>query len=114
FFILRHIWNNLDQVELLEEIVNPVVDAYYRQNPEQRRFIGPTASLDELLAELQLIRELLTTGTELSDIQLFSQLKNLSEIKVALSALPGDTAARMVREVDQLLETVFASSKFGV
>ncbi len=114
FFILRHIWNNLDQVELLEEIVNPVVDAYYRQNPEQRRFIGPTASLDELLAELQLIRELLTTGTELSDIQLFSQLKNLSEIKVALTSLPGDTAARMVREVDQLLETVFASSKFGV
>ena len=114
FFILRHIWNNLDQVELLEEIVNPVVDAYYRQNPEQRRFIGPTTSLDELLAELQLIRELLTTGTELSDIQLFSQLKNLSEIKVALTSLPGDTAARMVREVDQLLETVFASSKFGV
>ena len=27
FFILRHIWNNLDQVELLEEIVNPVVDS---------------------------------------------------------------------------------------
>src|SRR5690349_4399657 len=23
FFVLRHIWNNLDQVELLEEIVNP-------------------------------------------------------------------------------------------
>src|SRR4029077_19475020 len=114
FFILRHIWNNLDQVELLEEIVNPVVDGYYREHPDERRFIGPSASLDDLLTELGLIRELLTSGAELSDIQLFSQLKNLNEIKVALAALPGDAAARMIREVDQLLETVFASSKFGL
>jgi MoxR-like ATPase len=114
FFILRHIWNNLDQVELLEEIVNPVVDAYYREHPDERRFIGPSASLDDLLTELGLIRDLLISGSELSDIQLFSQLKNLNEIKVALAALPGDAAARMIREVDQLLETVFASSKFGL
>ena len=113
FFVLRHIWNNLDQVELLEEIVNPVVDAFYRDRPADRRFIGPQASLDDLLTELNLIRTLLTSGPELSDIQMFSQLKNLSEIKAALSAMPGDTASRMVREVDQLLETVFASSKFG-
>ena len=43
FFILRHIWNNLDQVELLEEIVNPIVDSYYREHPDERRFIGPSA-----------------------------------------------------------------------
>ncbi len=114
FFVLRHIWNNLDQVELLEEIVNPVVDSYYREHPDERRFIGPSASLDDLLTELALIRDLLTSGSELSDIQLFSQLKNLNEIKVALAALPGDAAPRMIREVDQLLETVFASSKFGL
>lgn len=114
FFVLRHIWNNLDQVELLEEIVNPVVDAFYRDRPADRRFIGPQASLDDLLTELNLIRTLLTAGPELSDIQMFSQLKNLSEIKAALAAMPGDTSARMVREVDQLLETVFASSKFGL
>ena len=114
FFVLRHIWNNLDQVELLEEIVNPVVDAFYRDRPADRRFIGPQASLDDLLTELNLIRQLLTAGPELSDIQMFSQLKNLSEIKAALAAMPGDTSARMIREVDQLLETVFASSKFGL
>ncbi len=114
FFVLRHIWNNLDQVELLEEIVNPVVDAFYRERPADRRFIGPQASLDDLLTELNLIRQLLTAGPELSDIQMFSQLKNLSEIKAALAAMPGATAGRMVREVDQLLETVFASSKFGL
>jgi MoxR-like ATPase len=114
FFVLRHIWNNLDQVELLEEIVNPVVDAYYREHPDERRFIGPQASLDDLLTELNMIRQLLTSQSELSDIQLFSQLKNLNEIKAALAAMPSDTASRMIREVDQLLETVFASSKFGM
>jgi MoxR-like ATPase len=113
FFVLRHIWNNLDQAELLDEIVNPVVDAYYREQPGERRFLGPQASLDDILAELRLIRELFTSGAELSDIQLFSQLKNLNEIKAALQAIPNDTARRMLGEVDQLLETVFASSKFG-
>lgn len=113
FFILRHMWNTFDQADLLEEIVNPVVDSYYREHPDQRRFIGPQASLQDLLAELNLIRELLTSGGELSDIQLFSQLKNLNEIKAALSAIDQDTARRMVSEVDQLLESVFASSKFG-
>jgi MoxR-like ATPase len=113
FFVLRHIWNNLDQAELLEEIVNPVVDAYYRDRPTERRFLGPQASLDDLLAELRLIRELFTGDAELSDIQLFSQLKNLNEIKAALQAISNDTARRMLAEVDQLLETVFASSKFG-
>ncbi len=113
FFILRHIWNNLDQAELLEEIVNPVVDVYYREHPEERRFIGPQASLDDLLSELNLIRELLTSGGALSDIQLFSQLKNLNEIKAALAAINNETAERMMREVDQLLESVFASSKFS-
>ena len=114
FFILRHIWNNLDQAELLEEIVNPVVDSYYRDHPEERRFIGPQASLEDLLSELEMIRELLTSSAELSDIQLFSQLKNLNEIKAALAAINNETAERMIREVDALLENVFASSKFGM
>lgn len=114
FFILRHIWNNLDQAELLEEIVNPVVDAYYRDRPDERRFLGPQASLEDLLSELEIIRELLTSSAELSDIQLFSQLKNLNEIKAALAAIGNETAERMIREVDSLLENVFASSKFGM
>jgi MoxR-like ATPase len=113
FFILKHIWNNLDQTEILEEIVGPVVDRYYRDHPAERRFSAGQAGLDELLAELSMIRELLTSGEQLSDIQLFSQLKNLNEIKAALQAVDSDTARRMVAEVDQLLENVFASSKFG-
>jgi len=113
FFVLRHIWNNLDQVDLLAEIVNPVVDAYYRSHPDERRLIGPQASLDDLLSELRMIRDLVTSGQQLSDIQLFSQLKNLNEIKAALQAVGSPTAREMVAQVDSLLETVFASSRFA-
>ena len=52
--------------------MNPVVDAYCREHPDEVRFIGPSASLDDLLTELGFIRELLTSGAEVSDIQLFS------------------------------------------
>jgi MoxR-like ATPase len=113
FFILKHIWNNLDQTEILEEIVGPVVDRWYRDHPAERRFATGQVGLDDLLGELQIIRELLTSGEALSDIQLFSQLKNLNEIKAALQAVDSETARRMVAEVDALLENVFASSKFG-
>ncbi|HWE28161.1 MAG TPA: ATPase, partial [Polyangia bacterium] len=113
FFILKHIWNNLDQTEILEEIVGPVVDRWYRDHPSERRFAAGQVGLDDLLGELQIIRELLTSGEALSDIQLFSQLKNLNEIKAALQAVDSETARRMVAEVDALLENVFASSKFG-
>ena len=112
FFVLKHIWNNLDQAEILEEIISPVVDRYYREHPEQRRFVGRTAGLDELLSELKMIRDLLTSGQQLSDIQLFSQLRNLNEIKAVLQTMDHETARRMVTQVDQLLESVFSSSKF--
>jgi MoxR-like ATPase len=113
FFILKHIWNNLDQTEILEEIVAPVVDRYYRDHPSERRYAAGQAGLDEILSELAMIRELLLGGEPLSDIQLFSQLKNLNEIKAALQAIDSEAARRMVAEVDQLLENVFSSSKFG-
>jgi MoxR-like ATPase len=113
FFILKHIWNSLDHVEILEEIVSPVVARYYREHPAERRFVGKTASLDELLAELKMIRDLLVSGQTLSDIQLFSQLRNLNEIKAALQTLDNSTASQMVTQVDQLLESIFSSSKFA-
>jgi MoxR-like ATPase len=113
FFVLKHIWNSLDHAEILNEIVSPVVDRYYREHPTERRFIGPSAGLDELLSELKMIRDLLTSGKPLSDIQLFSQLRNLNEIKTALASMDNEAARRMVAQVDQLLESVFSSSKFA-
>jgi MoxR-like ATPase len=113
FFVLKHIWNSLDQAELLAEIVNPIVEAWYRDHPTARRQPAGAASLDQLLSELNLIRDRLTSGEAMSDIQLFSHLKNLGEIKAALGALGGETAQRMIGQIDVLLESVFQSSKFG-
>ena len=112
FFVLKHIWNSLDQAEILDEIVTPVVDRYYHEHPAERRFVGSVAGLDELLSELKMIRDLLTSGQQLSDIQLFSQLRNLNDIKGALQSMDNETARRMVTQVDQLLDSIFASSKF--
>jgi MoxR-like ATPase len=112
-FILKHCWNSVDQRDLLEEIVGPVIDRYYRDHPEKRRMLSSQASLDDLIGELARIRGLLTSGQDLSDIQLFSQLKSLNEIRSALSALDNDTSRRLIGEIDSLLEGVFASSKFG-
>src|SRR5262249_52887503 len=113
FFILKHVWNNLEQADLLAEIVNPVVEGWYRDHPEERRVIATESGIEPLLAELALIRERLTSGQPMSDIQLFSQLKNLGEIKTALATLGGETAERMVKQIDGLLESVFQSSRFG-
>ena len=45
-------------------------------------------------------------------MQLFSQLRNLQDIRAALQALGTDTAQAMAGEVDKLLEGVFESSKW--
>ena len=60
-----------------------------------------------------MIRELLTSGDQLSDIQLFSQLKNLNEIKAALQAIDSRHRAAHGRRGRRAARDVFASSKFG-
>jgi MoxR-like ATPase len=113
FFILRHIWNNLDQAEILDGIVGPVLEAHYREHPEARRFGAADVGMDALVAEINRIRELLTGDRPLSDIQLFSQLKALNEIKAALTAISTQPAQEAIARVDQLLGHVFQSGKFS-
>ncbi|HEY8429880.1 MAG TPA: AAA family ATPase [Sandaracinaceae bacterium] len=113
FFILRHIWNNLDQAEILDGIVGPVLEAHYREHPEARRFGAADVGMDALIAEINRIRELLTGDRPLSDIQLFSQLKALNEIKAALAAIGTQPAQEAMARVDQLLGHVFQSGKFA-
>ncbi len=113
FFVLRHVWNTPEQEELLQEIVGPVLDRWYEQHPEETRIGATPTNLQDLLEELRLIREALVGSELLSDMQLFSQLRNLGDIKAALVRMPDNPAAqRMVGEVDKLLETMFASSRF--
>jgi MoxR-like ATPase len=113
FFLLKHTWNNLDQAEILDGIVGPVLEAWYREHPEARRVGATDVGIDALLAEINRIRDLLTGDRPLSDIQLFSQLKALNEIKAALSAMNTRPAQEAVGRVDQLLGHVFQSGKFS-
>ncbi len=113
FFVLRHVWNSVDQIPLLEDIVNPVLDKHHRDHPDERRSRIGQADLDGILAELGVIRGLLLGGEPLSDVQLFSQLRNLQDVREALQALGTETARQMAAEVDKLLEGVFESSKWN-
>lgn len=113
FFVLRHVWNTPEQEEILQEIVGPVLDQWYEQHPDQARIGATPTNLSDLLDELRVIRETLTGSEVLSDMQLFSQLRNLGDIKAALMRMPDNpAAARMVGEVDKLLQTMFSSSRF--
>lgn len=112
-FVLRHVWNTPEQEEILQEIVGPVLDRWYEQHPDQPRIGATPTSLQDLLEELRIIRETLGSSEVLSDMQLFAQLRNLGDIKAALERMSDNPAAqRMIGEVDRLLETMFASSRF--
>jgi MoxR-like ATPase len=112
-FVLKHVWNSVDQAPLLADLVTPVLERWEREHPDDRRLRGAPVDLDALLAELGAVRGILLGGEALSDVQLFSQLRNLQDIKAALLALGTDTARHMVGEVDKLLEGVFESSRWN-
>ena len=111
-FVLRHIWNSVDQIALCDDIVAPVLERHRQEHPEARPAGARARDLDGILAELGAIRGLLLGGAPLSDVQLFSQLRNLQEIRAALQTIGTDTAQAMAGEVDKLLEGVFESSKW--
>jgi MoxR-like ATPase len=112
FFILRHTWNNVDQREILNDVIEPIVAAHYAEHPDDRPTMAAT-DIDRLIHELQLVHKTLTQNAELSDIQLFTQLRNLNDLRTAFQAHGGDTAARMIKQIDGLLEQVFEGGKFS-
>jgi MoxR-like ATPase len=112
-FILRHVWNSTDQAQILDDMMRPVLERHAREHPESRRRGSLPADLDTLLAELGTIRGLLLGGQALSDVQLFSQLRTLQDIKVALSTVGNETAQKMAGEVDKLLEGIFETSRWN-
>jgi MoxR-like ATPase len=113
FFVLKHIWNNEDQAAILESIVSPVLEAHFRDHPEARRVGAAGVGVEALAAEIDRVRQVLTGGGGLSDVQLFSQLKALNEIKAALGSSPDPRAAELLQRVDQLLEAAFRSGRFA-
>ena len=113
FFILKHIWNNHDQAALLDAIVQPVLDAFYREHPDRRRVGAVGIGVEALEAEVDRIRQVITGGAALGDVQLFSQLKALGEIKSALSTIHDQRARALDKRIDQLLEASFQSGRFA-
>ncbi len=113
FFVLKHIWNNEDQAAILEGIVQPVLEGFFREHPDRRRIGALGVGVDALAAEIDRIRQILTGGTALGDVQLFSQLKALGEIKTALAAIGDPRARELETRVAQLLEASFRSGRFA-
>ena len=113
FFVLKHIWNNEDQAAILESIVTPVLAAHYREHPEVRRVGAAGIGIEALAGEIDRVRQVLTGAGGLTDVQLFSQLKALNEIKAALASSQDARGAELVQRVDQLLEAAFRSGRFA-
>lgn len=113
FFVLKHVWNNEDQSAILDAIVTPVLEAHYRENPNARRVGAAGVGIEALAGEIDRVRQVLTGGGTLTDVQLFSQLKALNEIKAALASSQDARAAELVQRVDQLLEAAFRSGRFA-
>jgi MoxR-like ATPase len=112
-FILKHTWNTLEQSEILEGIVAPVLEGWFRQHPEARRSGGMEVGLDALIGEVRRIKAALTSGAPVSDLQLFAHMRSLGEIKAALQSLATDPARHALTELDQLMEHVFRSGRIA-
>jgi MoxR-like ATPase len=113
FFVLKHVWNSEDQAQILEAIVTPILEAHYRDHPNARRVGAAGAGIEALAAEIDRVRQVLTGAGGLSDVQLFSQLKALNEIKAALASSGDARAKELTQRVDQLLEAAFRSGRFA-
>jgi MoxR-like ATPase len=112
-FVLKHVWNSEDQAQILESIVTPVLEAHYREHPNARRVGAAGVGIEALAGEIDRVRQVLTGAGGLSDVQLFSQLKALNEIKTALASSPDPRARELIGRVDQLLEAAFRSGRFA-
>jgi len=112
-FVLKHIWNNEDQVPILEAIVQPLLEFYYREHPDRRRVGAIGLGVEALEGEVERIRQVLAGGGSLTDIQLFSQLKALGEVKTALASMQDPRARELDMRVAQLLEASLRSGRFA-
>jgi MoxR-like ATPase len=112
-FVLKHIWNNEDQAPILEAIIQPLLETYYREHPDRKRVGAVGLGIDSLEGEVERIRQVLAGGGALTDIQLFSQLKALGEVKTALASMPDPRARELDTRVAQLLEASLRNGRFA-
>lgn len=114
FFVLKHVWNNEDQAQILDSIVTPMLESHYREHPNARRVGAAGVGIEAIAGEIDRVRRLLTGPAALSDVHLFSQLRALNEIKSALGASADPRAQELLVRVDQLLEAAFRGGRFAL
>jgi len=107
FFVLRHVWNTMEQSLVLAGVVDPVLDAHYRSHPDAWRPMSGAADLATLAAEVARLRADLASGGVVSDLQLFAHLRSLGELKGALQVMGTESSRVTLGEVDALLEHLF-------
>jgi MoxR-like ATPase len=112
-FLLKHVWNAEDQAGILEGLVTPVLEAHYREHPEARRLGAAAVGIEAIEAEIERVRTVLAGSGALSDVQLFSQLKLLGELKGALASHADQRARELAGRVDTLLDAAFKGGRFG-
>ncbi|MEJ7731016.1 MAG: AAA family ATPase [Polyangiaceae bacterium] len=112
FFVLKHVWNNEDQAAILDGVIQPVLEAFFREHPDRRRVGALGVGVEALAGEIDRIRHILTGGSAIGDVQLFSQLKALGEIKSALATINDPRARELETRVSQL-EASFRSGRFA-
>lgn len=112
-FLLKHVWNAEDQAAILDGLVQPVLEAHYREHPEARRLGAAAVGLEAIEAEIERVRTVLAGSGALSDVQLFSQLKLLGELKGALASHADARARELAGRVDALLDAAFKGGRFG-
>jgi MoxR-like ATPase len=112
-FVLKHVWNTEDQAPVLEAIVQPVLEGHYRAHPGRARVGAVGAGVPALAAEVDRIRQVLMGAAAPSDVQLFSQLKALGQVKTALALIPDAEARELERRVAQLLDATLKTGRFA-
>jgi MoxR-like ATPase len=113
FFVLKHIWNSEDQAPILEAIIQPELDSFYREFPDRKRVGSVGVGVEALSEEIERIRQVITGGSTLGDVQLFSQLKALGEIKTALATMQDERARKLEKRVQDLLDASFKTGRFA-
>jgi MoxR-like ATPase len=105
--LLRYIWNHRDQIELIHSVVGPELEAYYAEHPDVQRPGALEFDFEELVSELEKTAARLTGGESLADVELFSHLRTLHDLKAALQALGTEAAQDRIGYIDRLLEFVY-------
>jgi MoxR-like ATPase len=105
--LLRYVWNHKDQVDLLQSVLEPELEAYYAEHPEVQRPGASELNFEELVSELEKTAARLTGGESLADVELFSHLRTLHDLKAAFQALGTKAAQDRLAYIDRLLEFVY-------